>query len=55
MNQLHLFAYIDAGSGSLVLQLAVAGIFTVLCFFRRIKQGVAKLFRCAPRSGQDED
>ncbi|NLF62053.1 MAG: hypothetical protein GX574_12985 [Lentisphaerae bacterium] len=32
-----MFAYIDAGTGSLLLQGVVAGLFTVILFFRQIK------------------
>lgn len=32
-----LFAYIDAGTGSMVLQTVAAGIFTAVLFFRQIR------------------
>jgi len=32
-----MFAYIDAGTGSLLLQGVVAGLFTVILFFRQLK------------------
>ena len=40
-----MFAYIDAGTGSLLLQGAVAGFFTVILFFRQIKFWLLKLLR----------
>ena len=36
-----MFAYIDAGTGSLLLQGVVAGLFTVILFFRQISSGCA--------------
>ncbi len=39
-----MFGYIDANSGSLILQLTVGGLFTVLLFFRQIIAWVKGLF-----------
>ena len=38
-----MFAYIDAGTGSLLLQGVVAGLFTVVLFFRQIKLWLLKM------------
>ncbi len=39
------YAYIDPGTGSLILQALVAGGITILIFFRNIRKRIASLFR----------
>ncbi len=41
--------YIDAGSGSMILQAAAAGVFTCLIFFRQFRDWVRKQFNHHPR------
>ncbi len=48
-------AYLDPGSGSMLLQLVLAGLFSALFFlkssFRRIRSSLARLFRRSPPDG----
>ena len=37
--------YIDAGTGSMLIQAAAAGLFTVIVFFRQIADWCRKQFR----------
>ena len=52
------YPYIDAGTGSFMLQLLIAGIvgslFAVKIFFRRIVNGVRKLFGKSELPEQEE-
>ena len=40
-----MFAYIDAGTGSLLLQGVVAGLFTAILFFRQLKLWLLKMLQ----------
>jgi hypothetical protein len=47
----HVFAYLDPGSGSLILQAAIAGLVAVPIVLRRqISRGARALRRLAPRT-----
>ncbi|MCB0336800.1 MAG: hypothetical protein KDD62_10865 [Bdellovibrionales bacterium] len=49
------FAYVDPGTGALLLQSLVAGVVAVIAFFSgRIKQILGKLFGKSESSNQDE-
>jgi hypothetical protein len=44
------FGYLDPGTGSIILQVLVAGVlgamFTIKNLFRRVKGAVSRVFRC---------
>ena len=42
--------YIDAGTGSIMLQIIAAGFFTALVFFKRIKSFFKKSLVASPQS-----
>ena len=44
--------YIDAGTGSMLLQIAAAMFFSIVIFFRQIVSGIRKLFG---RNGADDE
>ena len=43
-------AYIDAGTGSMLMQIAIAAVVSGLLFFGKIKCAIAKLFLPATKS-----
>ncbi len=53
------YAYLDPGTGSLIVQLLVAGLLgvalTIKLFWRRIRAGVASLFRREELSRVDRE
>lgn len=46
---MELFAYIDPFTGSLVLQVLAMAFFSVLVFFRRVKNAVLSCFGMKPK------
>ena len=44
--------YIDAGTGSMIIQVAAAGVFTVLIFFRQIAAWCKNQF-CGKKKSND--
>ncbi len=42
-NQAH--AYIDPGTGSLILQALAAGVFTALAFWRNLREKIINIFK----------
>ena len=50
-----LFAYIDAGTGSMVLQMVAAGIFAAAVFFRQIRNWVMVQIRPNRKDGGKHD
>ena len=49
------FAYIDPFTGSLILQLLVAGFVAVMIFFQRVKAYVLGLFGITPPKSMEAD
>lgn len=50
-----LFAYIDAGTGSMVLQTVAAGVFAAAVFFRQIRNWVMVQIRPNRKDGEKHD
>lgn len=46
------FAYLDPGTGSIILQGLLAGLLTIGVFWRNLKNGIKKLFK-KKNNGQD--
>ncbi|HEX2765228.1 MAG TPA: hypothetical protein VHR55_01110 [Candidatus Limnocylindria bacterium] len=53
---MHFWAYIDPGSGSMLLQVILAGVLAVPFFFRRVISDAWHRVRGGhPRTGEQED
>lgn len=48
-------AYLDPGTGSMIVQILVACFATVLVFFKSIWQGILQFFGKKPSIDKDED
>ena len=49
------YAYLDPGTGSMVVQILVACFATVVIFFKSIWQGITQFFGKKPKTGDTEE